>query len=119
MLTPEQIRILGSIVLTDGKGAIYHDCVEHPNLPCDACVAAETGYWECKPHPKAETPSEILENTIWHIVSSVPEFDISPSSTDPMTAALWLVYKAWYKTRKPSGITAEELRRRFIKKFGE
>ena len=77
----EQLRVLGQVVLTCGRSRIDHDCAEHPSLPCAACVAAETGYWECKPHTKAEAPNEILDNAMWHLVQQInePSLGLSPN----------------------------------------
>jgi hypothetical protein len=97
MYTLLQVLILSGIVSGNGKVNPGHECVDQRHLPCPACLAEEDGYWTRKPHAHAETPAEILENAIWHLLGSVYKFDISPTSTDPETEALWLLYDASQK----------------------
>lgn len=94
MLTPIQEVILRGIVLTGANHVIGHECAEQNIIPCPGCLAVGDGYYTRKPYAHADTPSQTLENAMWHLVRRTPEFDTSQSSTDPETAGLWLLYDA-------------------------
>jgi hypothetical protein len=125
MYTPEEMAILRSIVLTGARGVIYHECDDYGTLQCSACVEAEQ-YWTCKPYPKANLHYEMLQNAMWHLVMQIPEpksFDPNRASTQPILAALLLLYQARYEERiqlyqARKEARNEERRQRYIAKFG-
>ncbi len=91
-------QIVMHVKLTRGLPIIGHECVEQPHLPCPACTAEADGYLRRKPHPKPETPSEILDNITWYILSVTPEFDTNPDN-DPTAKAILLLYQAKLSVR--------------------